>query len=394
MRIGILGGTFNPIHLAHLQMAEAARDALGLDLVLLMVAADPPHKRVAGEVDATHRLRMAALAAEPLARIEPSELELNRSGRSYTFDTLTELQKRYPEAELFWIVGSDMLHDLPTWHRVEGVFRLAAIAAIPRQGESDTDEAAAERLRDAYGARVMQVHSRVAAVSSTIVRERILCALPVDNLVPEPVAQYIHEEGLYLPPELDSMRARLRDTLTERRYRHTMGVVRQAAALCERYANGDGALALRAREAALLHDCAKQLPNNRLLVLAGDDTPGADDVLHAFAGAVLAKTEYGVADDAVLRAIRLHCTGDAGMTLLDMIVYLADLTEPGRRFDGVERYRMSLAEGPEAAMRVAIAATLERLRAGGGPIHPATLRAEQYFSRLITVKREKRTAKN
>lgn len=387
MRIGVLGGTFNPIHCAHLQMAEAARDALSLDLVLLMVAADPPHKRVAGAVDGAYRLRMAALAAGGLPRIEASDLELVREGPSYTFDTLTGLHARYPGATLFWIVGSDMLHDLPNWHRAAELLRLATIVAVPRPGESGDDEAAAAHLRQAFGAEVLPLLAEVDAVSSTLVRERVAAALPVEGLVPDAVEQYFYEEGLYLPPALDAVRRRLRAALTPKRYRHVMGVVRQAAYLCALY-GADAPLRERARLAALLHDCAKQLPPERLAVLGGDDTPGADSVLHAFAGAVLARTEYGVADDAVLRAIRLHCTGDAGMTLLDMIVYLADVTEPGRTFGGVARYRAGLSEGPVAAMRMAIDGTLQRLATLHAPVHPATLRAERYFQQIQTQKEE------
>lgn len=381
MRIGVLGGTFNPIHSAHLQMAEAARDAFMLDRVLLMVAADPPHKRVAGAVAGTHRLRMAALAADPLPRVEASDLELGREGPSFTVDTLTELGARYPGAELFWIVGSDMLLDLPTWRRVETLLQLATIIAVPRPGESAADADAAAHLRRAFGARVLPLDVPVDAVSSTLVRQRVAEALPVTGLVPEAAEQYLYEEGLYLPSAVDAVRRRLRGALSPKRYGHVMGVVRQAASLCALY-GAPRALYPKARLAALLHDCAKQLPPDRLAVLAGDDTPGADNVLHAAAGAVLARTAYGVTDDAVLRAIRLHCTGDAGMTLLDMIVYLADLTEPGRAFDGVERYRAHLGDGPAAAMRLAIAGTLRLLASLGVPVHPATLRAEGYFAQL------------
>lgn len=381
MRIGVLGGTFNPVHFAHLQMAEAARDAFALDHVLLMVAADPPHKRVAGAVAGDHRLRMAALAAEPLPRVEASDLELNREGPSFTFDTLMELRACYPGAELFWIVGSDMLLDLPTWHRAGELLRLAKIIAVPRPGQSGADEDAAAYLRHTFGARVLPLAAEVDPVSSTLVRDRVAEALPVTGLVPEAVEQYLYEEGLYLPAAVDAVRRRVRGVLTPKRYRHVMGVVRQAASLCALY-GAPRALYPQARLAALLHDCAKQLPPARLAVLAGDDTPGADNVLHAAAGAVLARTAYGVTDDAVLRAIRLHCTGDAGMTLLDMIVYLADLTEPGRVFEGVERYRAHLGDGPEAAMRLAIAGTLGLLASLGVPVHPATLRAEGYFAQL------------
>lgn len=384
MRIGILGGTFNPIHRAHIQMARIAQERMALDRVLLMVAADPPHKRVAGAVDGAHRLRMAELAADPLPNIAACDMELKRAGRSYTFDTLTELTRRYPGAELFWIVGSDMLLDLPGWHRVDELLRLAGIIALPRQGEDCADKAAAEALRQTFGARVALLDRAVDRVSSTEIRERVFHALPVQTLVEPAVERYFYEEGLYLPGAVDALRSRMQRLLSPKRYRHVLGAVRQAAALSERYVSEAApeeraGLFERARLAALLHDCAKQLDARRLAVLAGDDTPGAERVLHAFAGAVLAKTAYGVQDEAVLRAIRLHTTGDANMTVLERIVYLADLTEPERRYPGVENYRAHLEPDSGTAMRFALAGTIGRLRAEGAPVHPASLRAEQYF---------------
>ena len=113
MRIGILGGTFNPIHTAHVQMARIARDEAALDQVLLIVSADPPHKRVDGEVPASERYRLTQLALVGEERIVPSDLEILRGGKSYMLLTLQELNERYPGAELSLIVGSDMLSDLP-----------------------------------------------------------------------------------------------------------------------------------------------------------------------------------------------------------------------------------------------------------------------------------------
>lgn len=381
MRIGVLGGTFNPVHMGHLRMAEAARDAFSLDLVLLMVAADPPHKRVAGAVMGTHRLRMAALAAEHLPRIEASDLELLRSGRSYSYDTLLQLQSRYSGAELFWIVGSDMLHDLSNWHRAAEFLRLTAVIAVPRSGRQANDGAEAARLITQYQTSIRLLPAAVPPISSTEVRARIRAGLPVTGLVPDAVERYLYEEGLYFLPARDAMRAALREALTPARYRHSLGTVRQSAYLAALY-GADAQTASNAQLAALLHDCAKQLPRETLLALSGEDTPAGENVRHAFAGAVLAHTRYGVTDEAVLRAIRLHCTGDAGMTLLDRIVYLADLTEPGRTFEGAAYYRERLADGSEAAMRAAIDGSLEKLRAERVPIHPATLRAKAYFDGL------------
>ena len=115
MRIGILGGTFNPIHNAHLEMARFARAAASLDRVLFMVAANPPHKRVEDDVPAEERFDLVRLAVRDEAGVEACDMELKRSGKSYTCETLRELKRTSPEAELFLIVGSDMLQDMTDW---------------------------------------------------------------------------------------------------------------------------------------------------------------------------------------------------------------------------------------------------------------------------------------
>lgn len=155
MRIGVLGGTFNPIHCAHIRTALAAKSALSLDRVLLMVAADPPHKQVAGAVPAQVRLHMTALAAEEYQGLEASALELHRAGKSYTADTLLSLHKQYPEDELFLLVGSDMLRDLPNWYRPDCICRLAVIAVVPRGGCDAEDADRAQLLMKEFGARVV-----------------------------------------------------------------------------------------------------------------------------------------------------------------------------------------------------------------------------------------------
>lgn len=377
MRIGILGGTFNPIHNAHLAMADCARDRLALDRVLLMVAADPPHKQVDGAVSGEHRLRMTRLAAETLERVEASDFELRRPGKSYTAETLALLHAQFPDASFYWIVGSDMLQDLPTWYRPEEILRLAEIAAVPRIGASGDDEPAAERLRTEYGAHITMLPACAEAISSTEIRQLVRAGRSASMLVPAAVERYYTEEGLYLPPGVAALQARVRADLPEKRFRHTCGVMIEAARLAERW----GADPEKARLAALLHDCAKYLPHEELLRLS-DGEPDVPPVLHAFAGAAVARTVYGVDDADVLQAIRLHSTGDADMTLLDKLVYLADLTEPGRDFPGVERFRAACALGPDEAMRLALRGSAEVVRRTGGAFHPASARALAWFEQM------------
>lgn len=356
-RVGILGGTFNPIHQGHIQMAQGVRRALGLDEVLLIPAADPPHKEVDGHIGAEHRYQMACLAADGLEDISVSDIELARGGKSYTVDTVLELKKRYPQDRFHVIVGSDLLNDLPTWNRAEELMRLAAIVGVKRQGQDCGDEEAATRLRAEYGATIELLDIQVPPVSSTLVRDRVYDALPIVGLVPPAVETYIYEQGLYIPDSLKRMQENCRDALNVNRYRHTMGVVRTAVSLAARY----GADAKKARLAALLHDCAR-----------GSDS-GA--LSHAASGERLARTRYGITDEEVLRAIKLHTTSDRGATKLDKIIYVADMIEPNREFPGVGRLRALAFEDLNAAMAACLEDCIGYVRARGQSVDEHSLAA-------------------
>ena len=219
MRIGILGGTFNPIHTAHVQMAQIARNEASLDRVLLMVAADPPHKRVEGEVPAEVRLELVRLAAENEARVEPSDLELRRGGKSYTLDTLLELQKQYPGAELFLVLGSDTLGDLPNWHKPEEVLKIASVLCVPRIGLSENDAETARELTARYGANIRLLSGKADRISSTEVRGRLEEGLDTTGLLSDAVEQACYESGVYFPPEIQKMQQKLRAALSQKRYR-------------------------------------------------------------------------------------------------------------------------------------------------------------------------------
>ncbi|MEN6340391.1 MAG: nicotinate (nicotinamide) nucleotide adenylyltransferase [Clostridiaceae bacterium] len=378
MRIGILGGTFNPVHSAHIQMAQISRDEAALDLVLLMVAADPPHKRVEGEVPAEVRLELVRLAAENEARVEPSDLEIQRGGKSYTLDTLLELQKRYPGAELFLVLGSDTLGDLPNWHKPEEVLKIASVLCVPRIGLSENDAETASALTAQYGAKIVLLGGKADRISSTEIRDRLEEGLDATGLLPDAVEQACYESGVYFPEEVRTLQQKLRSALSQKRYRHVCGTMRAAACLSQIWKQD----AKKARVASLLHDCAKCLDPVTQEVLSGDDS-GVYPVYHAFAGAVLARTDYGISDDTILRAIRLHTTGDAGMSDFDALVYAADLIEPTRTFFSVEEYRRRVNDGVDAFMRYALQRVSRLIAQKGWAVHPASARALAYYEKKI-----------
>jgi nicotinate-nucleotide adenylyltransferase len=196
VRLGIFGGTFNPPHLGHLICAQEAYVQLRLDCVMLMPARIPPHKAVDDEPGPEHRLELCRLAVAGDPRFAVSDLEMRREGPSYTLDTLRELHTQHPDTELFLIVGGDVAAGLPHWHEPERVLSLATPAIAKRRGtpRASIDEALG-KLRG--GDRASFFRMPRVGFSSTMVRERVRSNEPIRYIVPDGVAEYIHEHGLY-----------------------------------------------------------------------------------------------------------------------------------------------------------------------------------------------------
>ncbi len=374
-KIGVFGGTFHPVHNGHLALARHAADRLGIDRVLFVIDRIPPHKVLAEGATDAQRLDILRLSIADEPRFAAETMELLREGPSYTVDTLKALKEREPDAELYFFMGSDMLHSFTTWRMPETIAKLATLVCTVRPGEGGGEEATAADLKQRYGANVILL-DEVSPLSSTLVRAHIHDALPITDMVPAAAAHYIYLHGCYMPNELAPVYAQLRADLKPARMEHTAYVLETAIALAARF----GADAKQARLAALLHDCAKYLPEEQLLAFADTD-PAMPPILHAPAGAVRAREIYGVNDEAVLSAIRLHTTGDANMTLLDKIIYLADMIEPSRAFEGVDEIRS--AGTVDDMMRLALSRSIWYIKEKGNPLHPATLRAYESLGGMM-----------
>ena len=198
MKLGILGGTFNPPHIGHLICAQEALDRLALDRIVLMPAGRPPHKEVAADPGAEARLAMCEAAVAGDERLGVSRLELDREGRSYTVDTLRALHDQHPQDDLTFIVGGDMARSLPTWREPEAVLELATLAVAERAG-SEREEIRGElrSLRGATEQRVRFFEMPRIDISSSLVRERVASGRPIRHLVPDAVAQAISQNGWY-----------------------------------------------------------------------------------------------------------------------------------------------------------------------------------------------------
>ena len=394
MKIGVYGGTFNPPHLGHLTAARAVFELLGLDLLLLIPAGLPPHKELpAGSPTAKQRLEMTRLAGEQLGlgdKVRTLDIELERGGRSFTSDTLAQLKARYPDSELWLLMGTDMFLTLQAWHEPEKILSLAGIAAFGRT-EEDTEELFSAQRNYLYQtypqARIFTLTiPGVIDVSSTELREK-LAKGQGGNLLAPAVYGYILREGLY-NTDADLKRlpiSRLRPValsyLKHRRIPHVLGTEQEAIRLAERY----GADVEKARVAALLHDCTKKLDMPAQLALCGQYGIALDELeqkalklLHSKTGAAIARDVFCV-DDEVYSAIWYHTTGHADMTTLEKIIYLADYIEPSRDFPGVDTLRKVCYEDLDKGLLLGLEMTIEEMTAMGNPVHRATVEARDWL---------------
>ena len=363
-KIGIMGGTFDPIHIAHLILAEQACVQFGLEKILFMPSSQPPHKDNRMVSAAYHREAMVLAAIRGNNKFVYSDLEIRRDGITYTSDTLKELHEEYPDTEFYFIMGADSLFAVDTWYKPEEIFKMAIILAGNRMDvpEEKLDHQIAY-LRERFGGQIHLIDMPDIAVSSSDIRKRCKEGLPIQYYVPDAVYQYIEANELYVQNRLQEtentientagfntgekeeggrtmkpdrlvIKEKLRHKLGMGRFEHTLGVAYTAACLAMRY----GCNAEDAELAGLLHDCAKQYDNETLMkkclkykLPVSEAEKRNPSLLHAKLGAYLAEQKYDVEDSGILNAIRYHTTGRPAMTLIEKIIYVADYIEP-RRF--------------------------------------------------------------
>ena len=390
MKIGVYGGTFNPLHLGHVTAARAVSELLKLDKLLFIPAGLPPHKPLPeGTPSPEQRLEMTRLAGEQTGlgdRVQVLDLELKREGKSYTADTLEEIRRMYPADELWLLMGTDMFLTLQAWHDPQRILSLAGIAAFGRT-EEDTEELFSVQRDYLYrtfpGARIFTLTiPGVVDVSSTELREELRTGKGGAALPPA-VYGYILRKGLYGVQAdlkhltLSQLRPVALSYLKYKRIPHVLGTEQEAIRLAERY-GGD---VEKARVAALLHDCTKKLDMEEQLALCRHYGIELDELeqkalklLHAKTGAAIDRDVFGV-DEEIYHAIWWHTTGHANMTLLEKIIYLADYIEPSRDFPGVDKLRKVCYEDLDKGLLLGLDMSIQEMTEMGNPVHRATVEA-------------------
>ena len=395
--IGIYGGTFAPVHLGHIRAAETALASLPLDKLLIIPAGIPPHKRLTAGDDPADRLEMLRLAfADADPRIEISDYEINAEGKSYTALTLKHFSENGDHLTFF--CGTDMFESLDTWYHPETVFSLARVVHLRREVTDAEDLKRFGELQrhyeETYGADILQLDAEPLVMSSTEVRSRIEAGLSLDEFLPSPVAEYVRSHRLYgAPYREEALAAEVARVIgNEYRFSHTLGVVKEAARLAEMFSLPPEE-AEELKLAAYLHDITKSVKGNGQKELYfyyglpfGETEERSPKTLHAVTGAYFAKERFpALVSDRIFNAIRRHTTGEAGMTLFDKLLYLADYIEEGRSFPDCVALRelftrligekgVSEAVLDETMIR-SFDMTLEGLMKDGDYIHPQTVAA-------------------
>ena len=412
-RVGVYGGTFAPPHNGHVAAAKAFLRALALDRLLVIPTCVPPHKRLTAGDDPAVRLALAKDAFEPIdSRVEVSDMEIRRTGVSYTADTLTALAKGGDE--LFFLTGTDMFLSMDTWYHPETIFRLATVVCMPRYADADNStivENKAEQYRITYGARTVILDVTALPLSSTDIRTAVSRGEDVTGLVPPAVLARIREMGLYDMPtitneKLDALRTAVEPHLP-RRMRHTLGVEDAAAKLGAIYMPGQ---IPELRAAALLHDITKHKTFDEHLgicrecgVILPADIAFYPKTLHAITAAALVPRLFpDFASETIVGGVRWHTTGHDGMTMFETIIYLADYIEDTRTFPDCvtlrsffwDAYRedMTAAEKERLLLRTVVRSfdmTVAGLLEDGACIADDTFRARNDFvKRLATAENQ------
>lgn len=386
MRIAVFGGSFDPVHTEHIRVAAAAIESLRLDKLIVMPAHTPPHKPDKTLSSDEDRLAMCRLAFANVDKAEVSDYEIAKGGTSYTYLTCRHFRKTYKDAEIFWLVGTDMLRDFPTWKEPRSILNDVTLAVCARAEKAGWLERERAQFQQKFDCDFAVVDYNGANVSSTEIRVLAGAGMCLTPLVSEEIQAYIRERGLYNNGFAEKALA----LQSEKRRAHSVRVALTAATK---------ALTLKipedkAIEAALFHDCAKNLPENSPLLEGFEppktwgEVPGS--VVHQFAGAYVVERTFGVTDEEVLNAIRYHTSARPAMSGLEKLIFLADMVEEGRAYEGVDTLRRLFWKNDRSippenrldeCLEEALFQTLVFLKEKGAETYPLTEEAYAFYAK-------------
>ena len=392
MRIGIYGGSFNPVHNGHIHLAETAVKEFGLDRLYFVPSKKSPHRSIAEYAPDADRLEMLRLAAKVNDKLFVSDYEIKSDRVSYTIYTVEHFRHIFADDELFLFVGSDMLLSFDRWYRFDEILGNVTLCVVSREkGDLPELKKKAAKLGE-YG-KIIVSEADPTVISSTEVRKKIAKNEDFTCYLDKNVVQYIRSEGLYsvrgedvLQYNPDDKKKILKARLSAKRYTHSLNVADECRKLAEKYGEDPD----KAYFAGLLHDICKELPESeqKALVLDSGYTVCREEIetrslLHGIAGAYYVKKEFGIEDIDILNSIRFHTVGRAGMSRLEEIVYIGDLVSAERDYKDVDKMRKLAYTDLNAAMLEAFAFSMKSVIKKGGVIPICTVEGYNFYTRLL-----------
>ncbi len=374
MKIGIFGGSFDPVHNEHIKLSKNVIDEFSLDKLIICPAFIPPHKIGQNLTSFDDRFNMLKLAFKDCDKVEISDFEKVSEGTSYTYLTINHFKNLYQDSEIYFLVGTDMLLDFPSWKNPDEILRSATLIVTSRAGEDQ--KKAIENYYANFTKKLLFSSYNGSNLSSTKIKTYLKLGLDTSDFLPSEIFNYIEKKALY---KSNNYYIYVKNELPQKRLRHTANVIISAIKLAKMV----GVDKVKAELASLLHDVAKykstsDFPNFELPPEVYKEIP--EKVIHQFLGAYVAEEILEIKDEDILNAVRFHTTGRANMSDLEKVVFLADLIEEDRNYPYVDEIRQNVFENFRAGFSFAINKLVEFLKKDSEEIYPLTLECQKYYN--------------
>lgn len=407
-KIAVMGGSFDPCHIGHINLALDAKRQYNLDEVILVPARLQPFKVDKKSLPGHMRLEMLQAASSDFGGLRASNIELLRRGMSYTYDTMREIKNSLDkDTELYFLLGTDAFLNIEKWEKAEDLLKENhfLIGSRPGYREDELDEAI-NRISSKYSNLIMKVDNKKYHISSTEIRKNLEDGLPISHLVSPPVDRYIREHKIYtsqfagrknyfrykdvsenveisLEDISKTLTKYIENHISDRRKRHIEGVLKLSLDLGKHYKVD----LMMLKVAALGHDIAKELPMyelNDLIELYEIDEKyiNKPNLSHSKVGAALIKDCFNI-NDEIVNMISYHTTGRESMPLEEKIIFIADMVEENRCFDGVEDIRKWIFKDLDMACYLALKHTLSYLSRKNAYIDDDSNKALKWFEKAV-----------
>ncbi|MFP5453534.1 nicotinate-nucleotide adenylyltransferase [Parvimonas sp. G1604] len=375
-KIGILGGSFSPVHNGHLQIAQDCLIEMGLDKILFLPNSNPPHK-AKDKYPFNIRVAMLKLAIEDNDKFGISLVEEDLTKIHYSYNTIRD---NFYDAEdkYYFIMGDDEFLNIKSWKEYEKFLEIISIIVFLRKYDYNYVLEKNRDIIEKYDVNI--INNSVISISSTDIRNRMYEKKSIRYLVPEKVSRYIYDELNYY--DIEKIKKDLKEKLSENRYEHSLRV----ADYCRRLAKIYNANENKAYLSGLVHDCAKNLEEYYMLnnkvnsdIILDTEEKNNPKIQHGPIGSVVCKNIYSVVDDEILSGVRYHTTAKENMSMIEKILFISDKIEPNRKYDTVEELRKLADYNIDKAIIKFLNDSFNYLEKKSERIHPLSIRARDYL---------------